>query len=163
MTNYRAVAITERLPKIANDNYIIISEKGIEKIRFFNGTRFESDPHESEITHWLEKVTDNNDISDGYHTFRELYDFRKVYNAALFNVWFTMGYYNVHKSFRHYDGELCFGGGWFIVVAVLPTGQISNHYELKDWDLFNIPAKDKALFPFDGHNSADVLERLKSV
>jgi len=35
-------------------------------------------------------------------------------------------------------GEYCFGGGWFLVVAVLPTGQISNHYELKHWDLLNI-------------------------
>ena len=25
------------------------------------------------------------DISDGYHTFNELYEFRKLYNAALFN------------------------------------------------------------------------------
>ncbi len=54
-------------------------------------------------------------------------------------------------------------GGWFIVVAVLPTGQISNHYELKDWDLFKIPAKDRALFEFDGHTSADVVVRLNSL
>jgi hypothetical protein len=24
-------------------------------------------------------------VSDGYHTFKELYDFRKIYNACLFN------------------------------------------------------------------------------
>jgi hypothetical protein len=66
----------------------------------------------------------------------------------------------VHKSIRHHDGELCFGGGWFIVVAKLPTGQISNHYEMKDWDLFRIPQADKALYPFDGHTAKDVLERI---
>lgn len=71
--------------------------------------------------------------------------------------------YHVHKSWRHHDGELCFGGGWFIVVAVLPTGQISNHYEAKYWDLFKIPETEKALFSFDGHTSTDVLERLKSL
>lgn len=38
------------------------------------------------------------------------------------------GKYEVHKSYRHADGELCFGGGWFIVMANLPTGQVSNHY-----------------------------------
>ncbi|MEO7046581.1 MAG: hypothetical protein ABI091_14820 [Ferruginibacter sp.] len=113
---------------------------------------------------------DTNKISDGYHTFEQLYDFRKVYNAALFNEWANSeinnedgswgNKYNVHKSKKHSDGELCFGGGWFIVVAVLPSGQISNHYEEKDWDLFKIPEEEKALFEFDGHTSEDVLLRL---
>lgn len=105
------------------------------------------------------------ELSDGYHTFNELYEFRKVYNAALFNEWakFDIPKYNVHKSIRHSDGEYCFGGGWFIVVAELPSGQISNHYEIKDWDLFKIPAKDKALIEFDGHTANDVLNRLKAL
>ena len=120
---------------------------------------------------------DTNQISDGYHTFGELYEFRKVYNAALFNEWashqstiigygqamFNIPKYDVHKSWRHNDGELCFGGGWFIVVAMLPTGQISNHYEAKDWDLFKIPEVEKAKYEFDGHTPNDVLERLKSL
>ena len=131
------------------------------------------------------------EVSDGYHTFNELYEFRKVYNAALFNEWAiaynksVKGYegtdknklhpeiqlflknlkpkYNVHKSWKHFDGELCFGGGWFIVVAILPTGQISNHYEAKDWDLFKIPETKKALFEFDGHTPQDVIKRLKAL
>jgi hypothetical protein len=108
---------------------------------------------------------DTNKISDGYHTFEELYEFRKIYNAALFNEWTKDGKYNVHKSIRHNDGEYCFdsGGKWFIVVAVLPTGQISNHYEIADWDLFKCPAKDRALFEFDGHTNRDVIERLKTI
>lgn len=101
--------------------------------------------------------------SDGYHTFNELYEFRKVYNASLFNEWAKTNLYTVHKSWRHNDGELCFGGGWFIVVAILPGGQISNHYEAKDWDLFKIPEVEKAIYPFDGHTSKDVLNRLKSL
>ena len=112
---------------------------------------------------------EENELSDGYHTFNELYEFRKVYNAALFNEWAQNGdgsgnaKYNVHKSIRHNDGELCFGGGWFIVVAILPTGQISNHYKMKDWDLFKIPFTEKAEFPFDGHTPKDVITRLKSL
>ena len=108
-----------------------------------------------------EPVIDGN-TSDGYHTFNELYEFRKAYNIALFNEWAANGKCSVHKSWRHNDGELCFGGGWFIVVAVLPQGQISNHYEAKDWDLFHIQETEKALFEFDGHTGADVIERLKS-
>ena len=105
------------------------------------------------------------EISDGYHTFNELYEFRKVYNATLFNEWakFDIPKYDVHKSWKHHDGELCFGGGWFIVVAILPSGQISNHYEAKDWDLFQIPETDTAKYPFDGHTSGDVLDRLSQL
>jgi hypothetical protein len=107
-------------------------------------------------------VIDEN-TSDGYHTFKELYEFRKVYNAVLFNEWAKIDKYDVHKSKKHFDGEDCFGGGWFIVVAVLPTGQISNHYELKDWDLFNLPIVDKTKYKWDGHSPQDVLERLKQL
>jgi len=107
-------------------------------------------------------TTNIGSMSDGYHTFDELYEFRKVYNAALFNEWANTGKYHVHKSLCHHDGELCFGGGWFIVVAMLPTGQISNHYQVSDWDLFQIPAEDQALFEFDGHTANDVAIRLRN-
>lgn len=97
------------------------------------------------------------DISDSYHTFSQLYDFRALYNAAFFNN--LRGQYNVHKSRRHNNGELCFGGGWFIVMADLPTGQISNHYEEKYWNLFKIPEKEIA-DKWDGHSDIDVQNRL---
>ena len=104
------------------------------------------------------------DTSDGYHTFKELYEFRKVYNAALFNEWAKLySDYDVHKSWKHNDGELCFGGGWFIVVAILPDGQISNHYKAEDWDLFKIPEVEKAKYEFDGHTSADTIKRINGI
>jgi hypothetical protein len=120
------------------------------------------------------------EISDGYHTFNELYDFRKMYNAALFNEWakqkvrnpkwasednqpVNLPKYDVHKSKCHSDGLPCFGGGWFIVMAVLPSGQVSNHYEMKDWDLFQIPETDFVKYPYDGHTAQDVLSRLEEV
>lgn len=96
-------------------------------------------------------------ISDGYHTFDELYYYRLLYNAAFFNS--INGKYNVHKSTKHSDGKECFGGGWFIVMASLPTGQISNHYEMKYWDLFRIPTFPKAL-KWDGHTPQEAAERL---
>ena len=118
-----------------------------------------------DIQNYIDKLSSDltENLSDGYHTFKELYEFRKVYNAALFNEWARQNKYETHKSLRHYDNELCFGGGWFIVVAILPTGQISNHYEIKDWDLFQIPEVDKALYEFDGHTGQDVIERLKAL
>ena len=100
------------------------------------------------------------EFSDGYHTFNELYDYRKAYNAAFFNELAKQGLYDVHKSRFHSDGNIPFDNdNWFIVMAELPTGQISNHYEIKDWDLFNIPEKEKANV-YDGHSPQDVYERL---
>lgn len=111
----------------------------------------------------IKNLPTSKQISDGYHTFEELYEFRKMYNALLFNEWARHYLHNVHKSLKHFDGEDCFGGGWFIVVAELPTGQISNHYKVADWDLFDVPVAEKALIQFDGHTAADVLERMKAL
>ena len=72
-----------------------------------------------------------NDISDGYHTFNELYDYRMAYNALWVNEIHRNGQsdkYRLHKSMKHHDGELCFGGGWFIVSLELPTGQLGLAY-----------------------------------
>ena len=89
----------------------------------------------------IQKITPESlgELSDGYHTFNELYEFRKMYNAALFNEWAIIGKYNVHKSLRHHDGSKPFGGDYFIVSAELPGGQISNHYKVEDWELFEVP------------------------
>ena len=113
-------------------------------------------------------MTENNtkvdmgEVSDGYHTFNELYEYRMLYNAALFNEFAKQGLYDVHKSRKHSDGEYPFGdSNWFIVMAELPTGQISNHYEMKDWDKFQIPEKPLAN-KWDEHSPRDVAERLTS-
>ena len=99
---------------------------------------------------------DIGEVSDGYHTFNELYYYRMLYNAAFFNL-LPKGL--VHKSKRHHTGEECFGGGWFIVMANLPTGQVSNHYELKYWDLFKVPEKEYA-DEWDGHTPQEAADRL---
>lgn len=141
------------------DNYRVICENT-------------SDESDTDSSNWI-KTKDKNSFkpivpdglemkncSDGYHTFEELYDFRLMMNASLFNQWALLGVFDVHKSKKHFDGEECFGGGWFIVVAMLPSGQITNHYENKHWDLFKIKSTDKALFEFDGHTAKDVIDRL---
>jgi hypothetical protein len=103
------------------------------------------------------------ETSDGYHTFDELYLYRMLYNAAFFNELARRGVYDVHKSVRHSDGDVIFGGEFFIVVAALPTGQISNHYtlghDLEHWYLFDIPIRDIAV-EYDGHSPAEAATRL---
>lgn len=104
---------------------------------------------------------DMGEVSDGYHTFNELYRYRMLYNAAFFNLLARNGQVEVCKSRRHSDGEKCFGSDdWFIVMAILPTGQVSNHYESKYWDLFDVPERETA-FEYDGHTPNEAADRLE--
>ena len=106
-------------------------------------------------------VSDVGQISDGYHTFDELYEYRMLYNAMLFNELAKEKVYDIHKSKRHCDGNFPFDNpDYFVVVAELPTGQISNHYRMKYWDLFKIPEKYKSN-EWDGHSPKDVANRMK--
>lgn len=107
----------------------------------------------------MEKIDEN--TSDGFHTFKELYHYRMLYNALLFNEWHRQGM-EVHKSWRHYDGELCFGGGWFVVSAYTMAGQVTNHYEAHHWDYFKVKAYSKA-DEWDGHTPQEAADRLESL
>ena len=95
-------------------------------------------------------------MSDGYHTFADLYEQRLILSAALAKN-------NPHawKSKRHEDGSVPFGGGWFIMGFDTDEGCYTYHYELKDWDLFQCKELDKGK-PWDGHTSKDV-RRLLSI
>lgn len=105
-------------------------------------------------------AVDKGEASDGYHTFNELYYYRMLYNAAFFNELASKGKIKVVKSIRHHTGDLCFGGGWFVVVAELPTGQVTNHYELKHWPMFHCEEVDAAP-EWDGHTPDIAASRLK--
>ena len=95
-------------------------------------------------------------MSDGYHTFADLYEQRLILSAALAKN-------NPHawKSKRHEDGSVPFGGGWFIMGFDTDEGCYTYHYALKDWDLFQCKELDKGK-PWDGHTSKDV-RRLLSI
>lgn len=99
------------------------------------------------------------DTSDGFHTVGELYHHRMLLTAGLFGLMPLLSGFHPHKSWRHSDGELCFGGDWFIVVAQLPTGQISYHYPAEHWDLFRV-ADLYLPAPYDGHSPQDVVDRM---
>ena len=97
------------------------------------------------------------ELSDGYHTFNALYRQRLILTAALVKAHKDKAW----KSWRHEDGEPCFGGGWFIVGFDTPQGGYTYHYEAKDWELFackELPVGKH----WDGHTDEDV-ERLLSI
>lgn len=95
------------------------------------------------------------ELSDGYHTFNGLYYQRMILFATLVK----QNKDKAWKSWRHEDGELCFGGGWFIVGIDTPEGSYTYHYEGKDFDLFDCIELPKSK-PWDGHTEKDVTRLL---
>ena len=93
-------------------------------------------------------------VSDGYHTFDELYEFR---HALYINVALT----NKDKAIRtlkNKEGESW--DGWFILAINTHFGQISFHLPMSKWDLTEGVTEIERNFNYDGHNSEDVLDRL---
>jgi hypothetical protein len=105
---------------------------------------------------------DPSQISDGSHTFAELYEHRHALTLSLMKAKPEMFWF----SRRHNDGELCFGvGDWFIVGAELPTvGSISYHLPMALWESAQRSGATmlKIGRTWDGHTPEDVVERLKA-
>lgn len=96
-------------------------------------------------------VNDIEDLSDGFHTFNDLYEQRMWLFAALVNAYKDKAW----KSLRHEDGEHCFGGDWFIVGIDTPKGSYTYHYGIQYWDVFDCEALPRAKH-WDGHTDKDV-------
>lgn len=95
------------------------------------------------------------EVSDGYHTFNELYHHRALLFAALCNI---VPKSNVWKS-KHHDDDTMFDG-MFIVGMQTPEGQATYHYDIDPyWDLFKVQELDKAP-EFDGHTPEVALNRI---
>lgn len=103
----------------------------------------------NEINAIINNIKDKGQISDGSHTFDELYYHRMVLFSVICN-----SYKNVcYKSKLHDDGTMY--SGYFIVGVTTPEGDYSYHYELKYWDMFDVTELKRAP-KFDGHNPEDV-------
>jgi hypothetical protein len=104
---------------------------------------------------------DTNKISDGYHTFGELYEHRIVLYIALCRLLDQTGIEKVWKAKKHSDGSEW--DGWFILGIGLPKGsQITYHLPISKWDECGFVELEKAP-EWDGHTSVDVLTRLQSL
>lgn len=109
---------------------------------------------------------DLQNVSDGYHTFRELYEHRISLFIALTYV-MGNGYQGQTKIWRsrlHSDGSSL--EGWFVMgIGFLAGRQITYHLPMDRWDevdFRNMETLERAP-NFDGHSSADVLVRLKEI
>jgi hypothetical protein len=100
-------------------------------------------------------VKEIDDVSDGFHTFRQLYYQRMM----LFATIVKQNKDKAWKSLRHEDGELCFGGGWFIVGIDTPEGSYTYHYEDNYFSLFDCKKLERGKH-WDGHTEMDVTRLL---
>ena len=105
----------------------------------------------------LEKMRDagitRKDISDGYHTFGELYYHRMI----LFSVILNKNVEIAWKARKHHDGTMFDGD--FICGIETPQGQYTYHYGIKYWGLFRV--KELEFGPeYDGHKPGDVVRLL---
>jgi hypothetical protein len=98
------------------------------------------------------------EVSDGFHTFNELYEHRCSLFLAL-----MAGYPRISWiSKKHEDGSEW--GGWFIAGMQLRTGDVTYHLPSKMWDLaVATEARVLSTAPhWDGHTPANVVERLQA-
>lgn len=104
---------------------------------------------------------ENLEVSDGYHTFDELYDHR-------ITLWITLCKYLKEKTALIYRSKLHSDGssfeGWFILGLIeVPGKQITYHLPLSRWEETNFAETLDKAPEWDGHTSADVIGRLKNL
>ena len=96
-------------------------------------------------------------LSDGYHTFDELYHHRAMLFAALCLTTFKNCAW---KSLLHNDPKEPMYNGMFIVGIDTPFGQASYHYDIDPyWAIFKVKELDRAP-KFDGHTPAEAIDRI---
>lgn len=94
-------------------------------------------------------------ISDGHHTFDELYYHRMTLFALLCNTYKDKAW----KSWKHHDDTMF--DGMFICGINTPEGQYTYHYNPEHWDKFNVIELLNAP-EYDGHQPSDI-DRLFSL
>lgn len=101
------------------------------------------------------EVEDKGKISDGYHTFNELYYHRMILFSVICNHHKDIAW----KSWKHADGTMF--DDYFIVGITTPKGDYTYHYQKQYWNIFDV--KELEFAPeWDGHQPKDI-DRLLSI
>lgn len=106
------------------------------------------------IDNYNNKNNSVGDLSDGYHTFDELY----YHRCVLFSLICNQNNHIAWKSKKHYTGDMY--DDMFIVGINTQYGQVTYHYNLKYWDMFNVPELENAP-EWDGSSPSDCIERMR--
>jgi len=115
------------------------------------------------INNQISKLSNKGHISDGYHTFDELYEHRITLFIALCNQIANQDLEDdqdrIWRSKLHSDGTSF--DGWFILGINIEKGkQITYHLPMRKWKETEFATKLEKAPEFDGHSSEDVLKRL---
>lgn len=95
-------------------------------------------------------------ISDGYHTFDELYYHRML----LFSIICNTNKDKAWKSWLHEDGTMF--DDYFIVGITTDEGDFTYHYHKDNWSYFAV--KELAYAPkWDGHEAKDITRLLSLI
>lgn len=99
------------------------------------------------------------EVSDGHHTFEELYKNRLILFCSLCNCFPNLSW----KSRKHFDNENdpMFDGD-FIAGINTPQGIATYHFKLEYWDLFEVPEIDRAP-KYDNYSNEEVMNRILSL
>lgn len=143
---------------IIDEGNLLITENKIARFNIENRIKKNKEALKSldQIQERLERLEseDKGEVSDGYHTFNELYEHRHALFANVVNQsqesW---------KSKLHDDGTMF--DGWFIAGISTKDGDVTYHLPLKHWELFQCKELEKAP-KWDGHTSDVVVSRLKA-
>lgn len=102
-------------------------------------------------------LQDMGEVSDGYHTFNELYAHRVRLFSTLMNAFPKQAWW----SFQHHDGEQW--EGWVLAGIDTPEGPVTYH--LPESEIENLPQGTEIEFgkEWDGHTADDVLSRLLTI
>ena len=96
-------------------------------------------------------------VSDGYHTFEELY----LHRCLLFANFVLCHREISFKTKLNDRGEQW--DGWFICGMDTKYGQITYHLPDNYWDLLPKVAEQERNYGYDGHTSEDVANRLSAL
>lgn len=114
--------------------------------------------NKEEALNILIKDSDTNKISDGYHTFAELYDHRIQLFIAVCAFMNDVAW----RSKAHSDGSVW--DGWFIVGLFTDKGkQITYHLPISKWEETNFIKEIDNAPEWDGHTSNDVIQRISKL
>ncbi len=103
------------------------------------------------------RLFNTGEISDGYHTFDELYHHRAILTAVICNMYKDRCW----KSLKHHDGTMY--PGMFIVGIETPKGTATYHYDRDPyWFLFKVKELPNAP-KWDGHTPTDAINRIQSL
>ena len=106
-----------------------------------------------EFLEYNKDVADVGSLSDGSHSYKELYYHRMVLFATICN----QNKDKAWKSKKHDDDTMF--DNYFIVGIDTPEGSYTYHYELKYWSMFKVKVRQNAP-KWDGHIPDDVTRLL---